>query len=102
MAGHDASEHVTTTRLEALSDGVVAIVITLLIIEIGVPHVDAGQSLAAELRNLWPSYAGYALSFVTIGVMWMNHHEMFRDIERTDHNVVVLNLLPLTMGALDD
>ena len=95
MADHDAMQHVATTRLEAFSDGVFAIAITLLIIEIGVPHVTEGESLASALRDLWPSYIGYVLSFVTIGIMWMNHHELFRDIERTDHGVVVLNLLLL-------
>ena len=90
-------EHFTTNRLEAVSDGIFAIAITLLVLEIAVPHVQSGDSLARELRHLWPSYIGYALSFVTIGIMWMNHHEMFRDIERTDHSVMVLNLL-LLMG----
>lgn len=72
-----------------------AIAITLLIIEVGVPHVDASRSLAEALRDLWPSYFGYAVSFITIGIMWMNHHGMFKDIERCDHTVIVLNLLLL-------
>ena len=91
----DARHHYDTARLEAFSDGVFAIAITLLIIEIGVPHVGEGQSLADALRHLWPSYIGYALSFLTIGIMWMNHHHMFRDIERTDHSLIVLNVLLL-------
>ncbi len=75
-----------------------AIAITLLIIEIGVPHVDAGQSLTRELLDLWPSYFGYIVSFLTIGVMWANHHAMLKDIERVDHTLLVLNLL-LLMGV---
>jgi uncharacterized membrane protein len=94
-AGHDAGYHADTARIEALSDGVFAIAITLLIIEIGVPHVEEGHSLGEALRDLWPSYAGYALSFLTIGVMWLNHHEMFKDIERADHTLRVLNVLLL-------
>ena len=92
---HDESYHHDTSRLEAFSDGVFAIAITLLIIEIGVPHVEGEQSLAAALRGLWPSYFGFALSFVTIGVMWANHHGMFKDIERIDHPMIVHNLLLL-------
>jgi len=101
--------HADTSRLEAFSDGVFAIAITLLVIEVSVPHVDEG-SLAQALRDQWPSYAGYALSFVIIGIMWMNHHAMFRDIERIDHGVNVLNLLllmcisfvPFTTAVLAD
>jgi len=92
---HDPEEHANTARLEAFSDGVFAIAITLLVLEIGVPHVGAGQSLAEALRHLWPSYFGYAVSFVTIGVMWANHHAMFKDIDRQNHLLVALNLFLL-------
>jgi uncharacterized membrane protein len=92
---HDPTYHYDTSRLEAFSDGVFAIAITLLIIEIGVPHVEGGESLGHALRQLWPSYFGYALSFVTIGIMWANHHGMFKDIERVDHPMQMLNLLLL-------
>lgn len=92
---HDPEEHANTQRLEAFSDGVFAIAITLLVLEIGVPHVAPGQSLAAAMRHLWPSYFGYAVSFLTIGVMWINHHAMFKDIDRQDHVLLVLNLLLL-------
>jgi uncharacterized membrane protein len=95
LADHDQSYHADTARIEALSDGVFAIAITLLIIEIGVPHADAEHGLGELLRELWPSYVGYALSFLTIGVMWINHHEMFKDIERSDQKLRVLNLLLL-------
>jgi len=94
-SSHDESYHADTSRIEALSDGVFAIAITLLIIEIGVPHAEAGHGLGEALRELWPSYVGYALSFLTIGVMWLNHHEIFKDIERSDHTLKVLNLLLL-------
>jgi uncharacterized membrane protein len=88
----DRAHHLDTTRIEAFSDGVFAIAITLLIIEVGVPHVEGGETLAHALRALWPAYFGYALSFVTIGIMWANHHAMFRDIDRTDHTMTMLNL----------
>ena len=97
---HDdpTAHHTDTQRLEAFSDGVFAIAITLLIIEIGVPHVEAEQSLTRALLDLWPSYFGYVVSFLTIGVMWVNHHHMFKDIVRCDHTMLVLNLL-LLMGV---
>ncbi|MBA3413927.1 MAG: DUF1211 domain-containing protein [Chloroflexia bacterium] len=82
-----------TYRLEAFSDGVIAIAITLLIIEI---HVPEGAASAAEmweaLRGLWPNYLGYAISFATIGIMWANHHAIFRLISRTDHYLILTNL----------
>lgn len=90
-----AAHHADTTRLEALSDGVFAIAITLLVIEIGVPHLNGEQGLGDALRQLWPSYFGFAVSFLTIGVLWLNHHQMFKDIARADHTVTVLNLLLL-------
>ena len=92
---HDPEEHANTIRLEAFSDGVFAIAITVLVLEIGVPHVAARESLPQALRHLWPSYFGYAVSFLTIGVMWINHHAMFKDIDRQDHVLLVLNLLLL-------
>jgi uncharacterized membrane protein len=81
-----------TGRLETFADGVLAIAITLLILEIKVPEVPGG-SLAAELKHQWPSYAGYAVSFLTIGVMWVNHHHMFRLIERTNHAFLMINVV---------
>jgi uncharacterized membrane protein len=89
---HDPEEHANTGRLEAFSDGVFAIAITLLVLEIGVPHVAANESLPEALQHLWPSYFGYAVSFLTIGVMWINHHAMFKDIDRQDHTLITLNL----------
>jgi uncharacterized membrane protein len=58
-----------------------------------VPHVEHGSDLAKALLDEWPSFFGYGLSFIVIGIMWMNHHEMFRDIERVDHWLMVANLL---------
>jgi uncharacterized membrane protein len=95
MAHDDTRHHTDTQRLEAFSDGVFAIAITLLVLEIGVPHLEGGEGLGSALRGLWPSYFGYAVSFITVGIMWANHHHMFRDIERVDHTLLVLNLLLL-------
>ena len=89
-----------TGRIEAFSDGVFAIAITLLVIEIGVPHIEGeGTSLFGALVEQWPSYLGYAISFLQIGVIWANHHNRFRFIERSDHGLLFLNILFLMCVA---
>ncbi len=85
-----------TDRLEAFSDGVIAIAITLLVLEVRVPTesaIEDAGGLGAALVDLWPNYLGYLLSFVIIGIMWANHHEIFRHVARTDHYLVLINLL---------
>ena len=76
-----------------------AIAITLLIIEIGVPHVVGTQSLPEKLVELWPSYLGYAISFLVIGTVWANHHNRFRLISRSDHILLFLNIVFLMCVA---
>jgi uncharacterized membrane protein len=83
-----------TTRVEAFSDGVFAIAITLLILEIKVPGPSSG-ALAAQLIKQWPSYVSFAISFAFIGIMWMNHHRLFTHIDRCDDLLLVFNLLLL-------
>ncbi len=85
-------------RLAAFSDGVLAIAITLLILEIRLPARDTitvTGGLGRTLATLWPSYAGYVISFLTIGIMWANHYNLMRLIARVDHGFVVWNLLLL-------
>ena len=72
----------STNRLEAFSDGVFAIAITLLVLEIRVPEPGAGESLGHELLAQWPSYAAFVVSFLTIGIIWINHHAMVRRLRR--------------------
>ena len=83
-------------RFESFSDGVFAIAITLLILEIHVPaSVSASSSSADQTRALleiWPQYLVYAASFATIGIMWLNHHALFDAVRRITHGVVVTNL----------
>jgi len=88
------------TRLEAFSDGVLAIAITLLVIEIRPPEVHEGESLARALWGLWPSYLAYLVSFLTIGVIWLNHHGIFQQVVRVDGPLLVLNLNLLLWTAL--
>lgn len=82
-----------TARLEAFSDGVFAIAITLLILEIRVPppEGDTPGALWPALIRLWPSYLAYAISFGTILIMWLNHHALFKVIKRVDNCFILIN-----------
>ncbi|MEX0683896.1 MAG: TMEM175 family protein [Dehalococcoidia bacterium] len=95
----DPDAHSSTHRVEAFSDGVFAIAITLLIIEIAVPHLEGDESLGDKLRELWPSYAAYVLSFITIGIYWANHHSFFELFRRTNHIFLMLNVVFLMAVA---
>jgi uncharacterized membrane protein len=81
-----------TTRLEAFSDGVFAVAITLLILEINVPE---GEHLWHDLKEEWPSFASFFVSFWVIGIIWVNHHALLDHLKRTDRPVLYLNLLVL-------
>src|SRR5262249_36824077 len=83
-----------TSRIEAFSDGVFAIAITLLILDVRVPSIAQG-SLGVALRRQWPTYIAYLISFSFIGIMWVNHHRLFNHIRRSDSGLMFLNLLLL-------
>ncbi len=82
----------TTNRLEAFSDGVFAIAITLLVLELNVPE---GDHLWHQLRDEWPSFAAFFVSFWVIGIIWVNHHGVLDHLARADRGVLYLNLLLL-------
>lgn len=93
-------EVTSTTRLEFFSDAVFAIAITLLVLEIHLPvTVDSEQSggLARALAGLWPNYLAYITSFLTIAIIWINHHNMFKMIRRADRSILLLNALLLML-----
>jgi len=97
-AGRD--DHVGLERLVFFSDAVFAIAITLLALEIRLPHDIAylvNEELTRALLHLWPKYLGFATSFVVIGAFWVAHHRKFRYIRRYDRALLWLNLL-LLMG----
>ena len=94
MSGRwSASVSRDTTRLVAFSDGVFAITITLLVLEIKPPTDES--NLLHDLLALWPSYLAYALTFLFIGQVWANHHVMFDHIRTADRGVLLLNTLLL-------
>jgi uncharacterized membrane protein len=78
-----------TGRIEAFSDGVIAVAITLLILDVHVPDVKTG--LLQALLHQWPSYLGYVTSFLVIVIFWANHHNMFRHIHQVDYTLLIIN-----------
>jgi TMEM175 potassium channel family protein len=86
-----------TTRLETFSDGVFAIAITLLVLELGVSAET--HDLGGALLHIWPSYFAYVTSFLTIGVIWVNHHVLFEFVDRVDRPLLFLNTLLLMVVA---
>jgi uncharacterized membrane protein len=85
---------VSTNRLEAFSDGVLAVAITLLVLNLTVPLVGSSM-LAHKLATMWPDYLAYVTSFVTIGIIWINHHAMIGRLREADHSILVVNMLLL-------
>jgi|SRR5215470_13029953 len=81
-----------TARFEAFSDGVFAIAATLLVLELSATK---GADLGHQLVHLWPSYLAYVTSFLTIGIIWMNHHHTVSLLARTDRTMQFLNILLL-------
>ncbi len=85
----------STSRLESFSDGVLAVAITLLVLDIVVPPPHAGHVLSRDLGREWPRYAAYAISFITVGIIWINHHVAVGRLREVDHAVLFLNLILL-------
>ena len=91
-----------TSRIEAFSDGIFCVAITLLAIEIGVEakSADTNQSLLNDLIQLWPKYLAYFISFVNVLLAWIGHHSIFKRILKTDNYVMLSNGLLLMLVAL--
>jgi uncharacterized membrane protein len=97
---------VPTSRLEAFSDGVLAIIITIMVLELRVPHEPTWQALGDSLTG----FLTYLLSFVYVGIYWSNHHHMFQVVERVNggvlwanlHLLFWLSLFPFTTAWVDD
>src|SRR5579884_2632648 len=88
----DITDERGASRLEAFSDGVIAVAITLLVLDVHVPASIEGALLAA-LTKQWPAYLGYVTSFLVVGIFWTNHHLLFKYIKRTDHFFLLINTL---------
>jgi uncharacterized membrane protein len=88
----------TSARLEAFSDGVFAIAATLLVLDLRVPEAEGG--LAQALLAQWPSYVTYVTSFTTIGIMWVNHHDLIAHVRQVDRGLLFLNLFLLMVVSV--
>ena len=90
--GNLDSPGMSTGRLETFADGVFAIAATLLILNVDAQVVRDAPNLGERLLHIWPSYVAYAASFVTIGIMWVNHHTIMTQVERADRRFLVANI----------
>ncbi|HEX3493442.1 MAG TPA: TMEM175 family protein [Streptosporangiaceae bacterium] len=82
-------------RLEAFSDGVFAVAITLLALDLTVGGPKASGSLAQKLSDNWPAFFAYVVSFAAVGIIWVNHHTLFKNFSEIDRPLLFLNLLLL-------
>jgi len=87
-------------RIAAFTDGVMAVAITLLVLNVEVPHLKPGQSLGDALVDLLPSLGAYALAFALVGRFWVIHHNLFEKLHGFDRTLMALNLLFLALIVL--
>ena len=87
-------------RLVFLTDGVIAIIITILVLDIRVPELGSGQSLADSLTEVRPTFVSFVISFLLVGMFWTLHKQTFNQVRYVDHNATWLNLLFLLVLAL--
>ncbi|MFT3704427.1 MAG: TMEM175 family protein [Agriterribacter sp.] len=78
----------TKGRLEAFSDGVIAIIITIMVLELKVPHSDQWESL----KEMWPVFSSYVISFLYVGVYWGNHHHLLHTVKKINSGIMLANL----------
>jgi len=83
---------ISTGRLEAFSDGVIAIIITVMVFDLKFTSLPTEQTLLEEIKPLWPKFISYALSFLMLAIMWVNHHQLFHQIKYTDRKLLWLNI----------
>jgi uncharacterized membrane protein len=81
----------SSTRLEAFSDGVIAIIITIMVLELKAPHGDD----IASLLSVWPVFLSYVLSYLMVAIYWVNHHRLFHFIKAVDTRILWANILLL-------
>jgi TMEM175 potassium channel family protein len=86
---------VSPSRLETFADGVFAIAATLLILNVDAQIGTGAGNLGNRLLEIWPSYIGYAVSFVTIGIIWSNHHTVMNQLSKVDRTFMMLNVFLL-------
>lgn len=98
-----SSMKIGTTRVEAFSDGVIAIIITIMVLQLKLPDIDnelTARALATHLHQQTPYFAAYVFSFMMVGIFWTNHHHMYHLLEKTDERLLMLNLFFLFWMSL--
>jgi uncharacterized membrane protein len=99
----EIGNEISKSRVETLTDGVFAIVMTLLVLEIAVPQLTHSEAAAGELLRqlleLWPVILSYAMSFIILGFFWINHHDQFHYIKRANHVLVWITIFHLMFVA---
>jgi len=97
----NTAEGMNKARVESFSDGVFAFAITLLVLSIPIPDIKSAddQLLTTALLRAIPQLIPYVTSFATIGIIWLNHHSMFHEVEKVEHMTLTLNLLLLLVVA---
>jgi uncharacterized membrane protein len=99
---------IPTSRLEAFSDGVIAIIITIMVFDLKMSSPLSAENIWAEVLNLLPKFLSYMLSFIAVAIMWVNHHQLFHLVSRTDGKLLWINmhllfwmsLIPLATNTL--
>jgi uncharacterized membrane protein len=80
----ERTAHIPTNRLEAFSDGVIAILITVMVFDLKLQEMPTDLTVWSQLKMVFPKFGSYALSFTVIAIMWVNHHQLFHQIKHTD------------------
>jgi uncharacterized membrane protein len=88
-----------TDRVQAFSDGVFAILITILVLEFSVPAYKEGRLFAAVVQQ-WPTFFAYVMTFTYIGILWLFHHDLFASVDQTNARLNILNLLSIFLTTL--
>lgn len=91
---------IPTNRLEAFSDGVIAIILTIMVLELHFEGAVDEDNFMEQFHHLLPSIISYAVSFVMVGVLWVNHHHLFHAVKGVDNKLLWLNLLLLFWMSL--
>jgi uncharacterized membrane protein len=89
----------STSRLGGFSDGVFAVAITLLVLQFAVPQAQSGHLLDSLLAQ-WPQFVTYTASFLTVGVLWVNHHAVFNGLRKADRTIQFINVVLLLLVVL--
>lgn len=87
-----SKEEISTNRLEAFSDGVIAIIITVMVFDLKVQSIDDTNSFNQSLIRLLPNFLSYAISFLMLAIMWVSHHQLFNEIKHSDAKLLWLNI----------